>query len=78
MFLPWRDKALYTESPGGDFEGAMSGWAFSYGAEIVDGNESFQVGGWRDESSLVLAPPSNRTDDSGYGEPESRCPRRKE
>ena len=26
IFLPWKDTALYTKSPGGDFEGAVAGW----------------------------------------------------
>jgi len=55
VFLPWKDTALYTKSPGGDFEGSLSGWALDAGARVTDGNESFQVGGARDRSSLVLA-----------------------
>lgn len=53
-FLPWKDTALYTKSPGGDFEGALRGWAFGSGARVADGNESFHVGGPEDRSSLVL------------------------
>lgn len=53
-FLPWKDTALYTKSPGGDFEGALRGWAFGSGARVADGNESFHVGGPEDSSSLVL------------------------
>ena len=45
IFLPWKDSALYTKSPGGDFEGAMSGWSFGTGARVIAGNESFYVGG---------------------------------
>ena len=26
IFLPWKDTALYTKSPGGDFEGTLPGW----------------------------------------------------
>src|SRR5262245_5079797 len=54
VFLPWNDRAMYTESPGGNFEGTMPGWAFGSGARLVAGNESFQVGGTRDRTSLVL------------------------
>jgi hypothetical protein len=55
-FLPWKDKALYTKSPGGDFEGALRGWSLGSGAGVTDGNESFHVGGAGDSSSLYLAP----------------------
>jgi hypothetical protein len=55
IFAPWKDNALYTKSPGGDFEGASPGWAFGAGARVIDGNESFQVGGSQDSSSLYLA-----------------------
>ena len=54
VFLPWKDRALYTKSPGGDFEGALRGWAFGSGARVIDGNESFQVGGSDDSSSLFV------------------------
>jgi|1185.fasta_scaffold211518_1 hypothetical protein len=53
-FLPWRDTALYTKSPGGDFEGALRGWSLGSGSNVTNGNESFQVGGPEDSSSLVL------------------------
>src|SRR3954470_23919515 len=55
-FLPWKDRALYTKSPGGDFEGALRGWSLGYGADVAAGNESFHVGGYGDDSSLYLAP----------------------
>src|SRR3954467_4728211 len=53
-FLPWKDRALYTKSPGGDFEGALRGWSLGSGANVTNGNESFHVGGAEDRSSLVL------------------------
>jgi hypothetical protein len=56
VFLPWRDLAYYTKSPGGDFEGSLPGWALGLGARVTAGNESFQVGGSTDRASLVLAP----------------------
>jgi hypothetical protein len=55
-FLPWHDRALYTKSPGGDFEGAQRGWTFGSGAGVVAGNEAFHIGGADDGSSLYLAP----------------------
>ena len=54
VFLPWRDSALYTLSPGGDFETGLSGWTLSGGARTVAGNETFYVGGARDRLSLSL------------------------
>lgn len=56
IFLPWKDNALYTKSPGGDFEGALSNWSLNAGARVVAGNESFNVGGSGDRASLSLAP----------------------
>ena len=42
IFLPWKDSALYTLSPGGSFETGPAGWTLS-GARTVAGNESFYV-----------------------------------
>jgi hypothetical protein len=54
VFLPWKDNALYTASPGGDFEGAMTNWSFGAGARVAPGNETFYVGGHADRASLKL------------------------
>ena len=54
IFLPWKDNALYTKSPGGDFEEALRGWNLATGATVVGGNESFYVGGRGDRASLLL------------------------
>jgi hypothetical protein len=54
IFLPWRDPALYTKSPGGDFEGTIPGWTLGAGAKVAAGNESFYVGGRTDKSSLLV------------------------
>ena len=56
IFLPWKDTALYTKSPGGDFEGAVAGWTLGAGARVGAGNESFYVGRPTDKASLTLAP----------------------
>jgi hypothetical protein len=53
-FMPWKDTALYTLSPGGDFETGTPGWKLSGGARVVAGNESFYVGGAGDRMSLSL------------------------
>ena len=54
IFLPWKDAALYTKSPGGDFEPALTGWSLASGAKVIPGNESFYVGGRTDRASLLL------------------------
>jgi len=53
IFLPWRDSALYTLSPGGSFESGATGWTLT-GARTVAGNESFYVGGSTHRTSLNL------------------------
>jgi hypothetical protein len=53
-FAPWLDFANYTPLPAGNFETAAAGWALSGGAAVADGNESFQVGGASDASSLTI------------------------
>ena len=54
VFLPWKDSALYTLSPGGSFEQGSAGWAFSGGTRIVAGNETFFVGGSDHRASLTV------------------------
>ena len=54
IFLPWKDTALYTKSPGGDFEAGMAGWSLG-GARVVAGNESYYVGSRTDRASLSLS-----------------------
>jgi hypothetical protein len=54
IFLPWKDNALYTKSPGGDFEAGVAGWSLN-GARVVAGNESFYVGSRTDKASLSLS-----------------------
>ena len=53
IFLPWKDNALYTLSPGGSFETGATGWTLT-GARTVPGNESFYVGGTSHRTSLSL------------------------
>jgi hypothetical protein len=60
-FLPWGDDSMYVLAPDGGFEQRGDGWALSDGADVVRGNESFQVGGDRDSKSLALPDGSQAT-----------------
>src|SRR3954468_10017828 len=60
-FTPWSDYANYELAPAGDFEQAATGWSLSDGAAVAGGNESFQVGGANDGSSLLLPAASSAT-----------------
>jgi hypothetical protein len=52
-FLPWLDTRYYFLMPGGDLE-SSTGWTFSGGARLVDGNEPFHVTSAADRRSLYL------------------------
>jgi hypothetical protein len=58
-FQPWGDSANYEVAPAGDFETSAAGWSLANGASVVAGNESYNVGGAADGSSLSL--PSGAT-----------------
>jgi hypothetical protein len=60
-FLPWLDLADYTALSGGNFEGAGAGWSTNGPASVVNGNESFGVGGAGDAKSLALNNNSSAT-----------------
>jgi hypothetical protein len=49
-FAQWADTALYTLTPGGDFESAASGWTLTGSAALVAGSSPFASG----HSSLSL------------------------
>jgi hypothetical protein len=53
-FTQWADFDYYKLAPGGDFEGALSGWTLSGGAGQGDGSESYGVTGAAGSSSLSL------------------------
>lgn len=53
-FAPWGDSALYALAPDGGFEAGAAGWRLDDGAAVQAGNETFQVGGEQDSSSLAL------------------------
>src|SRR4051812_35975422 len=59
-FLPWLDPATYPLDNGGSFENGAPGWSLN-GASVGSGNESFNVGGAGDSSSLSLPAGSSAT-----------------
>jgi hypothetical protein len=59
-FLPWLDPANYVLMSGGALE-TTGGWTLSGGAELVSGNESFQVNSEGDGNSLLLPSGSTAT-----------------
>jgi hypothetical protein len=63
VFAPWLDFANYTPLPGGDFEGAGSGWSMTGGATTAAGNSPFYVGG-AGTTSLSLPAGSSVTSSS--------------
>jgi hypothetical protein len=60
-FAQFGDTNNYTLVPGGNFEAGTVAWANSGGTARVAGNESFNVGGASDSSSLSLAAGSSTT-----------------
>jgi hypothetical protein len=53
-FARWGDKAGYKPLRDGGFEADGAGWTLAGGADVVSGNESYDVGGADDRRSLVL------------------------
>jgi hypothetical protein len=51
VFLRWLDIANYQPAPDGGFEAGAKGWQLN-GAAPVAGNETYHVGGARDDTSL--------------------------
>jgi hypothetical protein len=60
-FTPWGDDNEYTLAPGGGFETATPAWTRTGGATVVNGNESYYVGGASDSKSLYLPAGSSAT-----------------
>jgi hypothetical protein len=60
VFSQFRDRRHYWLAPDGGFEGGAAGWTLD-GASVVDGNESFTVGGAGDSKSLALPAGSTAT-----------------
>jgi hypothetical protein len=53
-FQQWGDRNSYELVPGGDFEGSLSGWTLSGGAQRVAGSEPYGVTGSVGSYSLAL------------------------
>jgi len=53
-FLRWGDSNYYSLMSGGDFEGSLSGWSLSGGAQKAAGSEPYAVTGKLGASSLAL------------------------
>ena len=51
---PWQDVADYLLAPDGDLEAGGSTWQLEDGAQVVEGNSPFQVGGPDDHQALEL------------------------
>ena len=60
VFEQFRDRRLYFLAPDGGFEAGAAGWSLD-GASVVDGNESFNLGGAADSKSLALPAGSSAT-----------------
>ena len=60
-FAGFGDTADYTLVPGGDFEAGSAPWLLSGSAAVSSGNESYQVHGAADASSLSLPAGSSAT-----------------
>lgn len=60
-FKRWLDPLRYVLAPNGDFERGAAEWRLAGGAKVVDGNETFYVGGAGDSRSLFLPAGSSAT-----------------
>lgn len=56
VFAPWGDSATYFLVPNGNFENRSANWLLTGGAAVVDGNETYNVGGPFDGHSLRIPP----------------------
>ena len=63
-FAPWLDFASYVLAPNGDVESGAAGWSLDGGATVAAENESFDVHGASDTSSLSLPSGSTATTSS--------------
>jgi hypothetical protein len=60
-FKRWLDPMRYVLAPNGGLENGSAGWKLTGGARVVEGNETFHVGGARDSHSLLLPAGSSAT-----------------
>jgi hypothetical protein len=63
-FAPWLDFASYVLAPNGGLESGAAGWSLDGGAAVAAENESFDVHGPGDTSSLSLPSGSTATSSS--------------
>jgi hypothetical protein len=61
VFAPWGDQHSYALAPDGGFESGGAGWSLRGGAQIVAGNESYQLSEAADSRSLALPVGSSAT-----------------
>jgi hypothetical protein len=54
VFGSWGDQQSYVLAPDGGFESGASGWSLKNGAQVVAGNESYNLNGAGDSKSLSL------------------------
>ena len=54
-FLKWGDSNPYELVVGGDFEGSLSGWTLSHGAQKVPASEPYAATGVLGSSSMLLS-----------------------
>jgi hypothetical protein len=54
VFSPWGDQHSYVLAPDGGFEAGALGWSLSGGANVVEGNEAYNLNGPDDSHSLAL------------------------
>jgi hypothetical protein len=54
VFSQWNDNAYYQLAPDGGLEEGGSGWTFSGGAGLIEGNESYYLNGGDDDTALDL------------------------
>src|SRR3954465_12871062 len=61
IFAPWHDNKSYVLTDNGGLEQGDTGWTLAGGAAVVEGNETFAVGGAADHQSLSLPAGSSAT-----------------
>lgn len=62
-FLPWADSSYYGLLPNGGFERQAQAWSLDGPAQVVQGNESFNVAGDNDSRALSLGDSGSATSD---------------
>jgi hypothetical protein len=61
VFAAWHDNKSYVLTTNGGLEDGDTGWTLAGGASVVEGNESFALGGAGDHQSLSLPAGSSAT-----------------